>query len=230
MDNKDFLDNEEAKNELDDIILDKNGDNKRDIKKIALIAAALLILLIVVIAIVKTGGEKDDQISDLLSETQEFQAESESGAAFEQVPIIKEEPKSDEEFEKIVEEIKEEKKAEEVPAETPKTVQKEEKKPEIKKEEPKKQTLVAKKEKTETLIKSGYYIQVGAFFKNPPSKEYLSKIKQNGFEYVIKTVIKDSHEIKKVLIGPYVSKAEAREALMKIKRKINKDAFIVKGR
>ena len=71
---------------------------------------------------------------------------------------------------------------------------------------------------------------MGAFFKYPPSKEYLAKIERNGFEYTIKTVKRESGKIKKVLIGPFASKAKAREALTKIKDKINKDAFIVKGR
>ena len=42
------------------------------------------------------------------------------------------------------------------------------------------------------------------------------------------TVIKDNSEIKKVLIGPYVSRAQAKKDLLKIRKTIKKDAFITR--
>ena len=64
---------------------------------------------------------------------------------------------------------------------------------------------------------SAYYVQVGAFTKQP-SKQFLSVITKNGFSYKLKKG--------KLLIGPYNNKAAAKRDLPKIKDKINKGAFI----
>ena len=70
-----------------------------------------------------------------------------------------------------------------------------------------------------------YYIQVGAFNKEP-SKRLLSVIKNSGFNRpVIKT---DAKGTKKVLIGPYKTRAEVDVALKKVKDRINKRAFVIK--
>jgi DedD protein len=62
-----------------------------------------------------------------------------------------------------------------------------------------------------------YYIQVGSFSQRPSSR-FLSAITNNGFHYVLKGG--------KLLIGPYKSDAAARQALPRVKSKINKGAFI----
>lgn len=62
-----------------------------------------------------------------------------------------------------------------------------------------------------------YYIQVGAFSKEP-SKQFLSVITKSGFQYKLNKG--------KLLIGPYISREAASHDLPKVKDRINKQAFI----
>ena len=68
-----------------------------------------------------------------------------------------------------------------------------------------------------------FYIQVGSFTQ-VPSKRLLSSIKNNGFNYRIKTV----GNSKKVQIGPFKDRSSADTALIRIKDRIKKDSFVVK--
>lgn len=68
-----------------------------------------------------------------------------------------------------------------------------------------------------------YYIQVGSFSKTPVnSSRLVAAIKKNGYRYSVYP----SHGMKKVLIGPYKSRAEADRAIVRIKDRINKNAFV----
>jgi len=68
-----------------------------------------------------------------------------------------------------------------------------------------------------------YYIQVGSFSKTPvKSSRLVATIKKNGYHYSIYT----SNGMKKVLIGPYKSRADADRAIVRIKDRINKSAFV----
>ncbi len=70
---------------------------------------------------------------------------------------------------------------------------------------------------------TAYYIQVGSFSKTPVnSSRLVAAIKKNGYRYSIYT----SNGMKKVLIGPYKSRAEADRAIVRIKDRINKSAFV----
>jgi len=83
-----------------------------------------------------------------------------------------------------------------------------------------------KEKKPETITSvSGqtYYIQVGSFSKTPSSR-FLGTIKNSGFNYKITT----SGKTKKLLIGPYKDRASANTALVRVKDRINKSAFVVK--
>lgn len=72
---------------------------------------------------------------------------------------------------------------------------------------------------------TSYYIQVGSFSQNPSSR-FLSVIKKSGFSY---TITKPSAKgIKKLLIGPYSSRASVDTALVRVRDRINKKAFVVK--
>ena len=74
-------------------------------------------------------------------------------------------------------------------------------------------------------LKEQYYVQVGAF-KKDPSPRLLSVIKNSGFNPpVIKT---NARGTKKVLIGPYSTRADVNIALKKVKDRINKRAFVIK--
>jgi cell division protein FtsN len=71
----------------------------------------------------------------------------------------------------------------------------------------------------------GYYIQVGAF-STVPSKRFLERISQNGFTYTITD--KNPRGLRKLLIGPYQDRSSAERALVKVKDRINKNAFLLK--
>ena len=105
--------------------------------------------------------------------------------------------------------------------------------PEVK-ESPKVEEVVApqtkptpvKEKKPETITSlSGqtYYIQVGSFSQTPSSR-FLGVIKNSGFNYKITTAGK----MKKLLIGPYKDRTSANTALVRVKDRINKSAFVVK--
>ena len=68
-----------------------------------------------------------------------------------------------------------------------------------------------------------YYIQVGSFSQTPSSR-FLGVIKNSGFNYKITTAGKT----KKLLIGPYKDRESANTALVRVKDRINKSAFVVK--
>jgi len=77
---------------------------------------------------------------------------------------------------------------------------------------------------------SGYFIQVGATSRAFPDKRFLSKIKNNGFDYIVHTLYIKGRKIKKVLVGPYNSKSEAMRALGRVKNSINPSAFVYRLR
>ena len=74
-------------------------------------------------------------------------------------------------------------------------------------------------------ISSAYYIKVGAYSKELPSR-YLSVIRNSGFNYVI-TKAKEKNGIRKLLIGPYHSRGEANRPLSRVKDRVNRNAYIV---
>ena len=83
-----------------------------------------------------------------------------------------------------------------------------------------------KEKKVETITSvSGeiYYIQAGSFTQAPSSR-LLNSIKNNGFNYRIKTV----GNTKKVQIGPFKNRSAADTALIRIRDRIKKDSFVVK--
>ena len=70
-----------------------------------------------------------------------------------------------------------------------------------------------------------HYIQVGSFSKTP-SKRFLSVITNSGFNY--KITPSSNNGTKKLLIGPYKDKTAANTALVRVKDRINKSAFVIK--
>ena len=102
--------------------------------------------------------------------------------------------------------------------------QEQEKKPEVK--VPPKATEVKPVKTDEAKVASGsHYIQVGSFSKTPSSR-FLSVITNAGFTYKITSA--SSNGTKKLLIGPYLDKASAVDALAGVKNRINKSAFVIK--
>ncbi|MBN2824643.1 MAG: SPOR domain-containing protein [Campylobacterales bacterium] len=93
-------------------------------------------------------------------------------------------------------------------------------------EKPTPQPKEVEKPKTHTVPTSDngrYYIQVGSFVENP-GKRFLNIIEANGFRYIIK----EQGGNKKLLIGAYESRSDAAKALNDVRDKINKNAFITK--
>jgi len=91
-------------------------------------------------------------------------------------------------------------------------------------------TVVTKKPVKHTPVKAvnhSYYIQVGAY-KASPSKQMLRSIKNSGFHYTITSP--NAKGTKKLLIGPYTDRESANVALVRVKDRINKSAFITKKR
>jgi len=74
-----------------------------------------------------------------------------------------------------------------------------------------------------TADKPIYYIQVGAF-KRDPSPRFMKKLKENGFTFITKS----SRGVRRVRVGPYDSYEEAKAALPVVKQKLNVDGLIVK--
>lgn len=70
-----------------------------------------------------------------------------------------------------------------------------------------------------------YYIQVGSF-KQTPSSRFLGIIKNSGFNYKITSPT--SSGTKKLLIGPYKDRKSVDAALVRVRDRINKSAFVVK--
>ncbi|WP_295421443.1 SPOR domain-containing protein [Sulfurovum sp.] len=70
-----------------------------------------------------------------------------------------------------------------------------------------------------------YYIQVGSF-RQTPSSRFLSIIKNSGFNYKITPPA--ANGTKKLLIGPYEDRKAVDTALVRVRDRINKSAFVVK--
>ncbi len=100
--------------------------------------------------------------------------------------------------------------------------------PVVKKPEPiakPEEKVVTQKPVPASTSSTKYYIQVGSF-KNQPSSRFISVIRNNGFKYRILRSPKDG--TKKLLIGPYEDRASVNHALVQVKDRINKSAFVVK--
>lgn len=100
---------------------------------------------------------------------------------------------------------------------------------------PKKTPKVVTKTKTKSTVKkpvakhqtatSGtYYVQVGSFKQNP-SPRFLAVIKSSGFSYHVSKP--DALGNKKLLIGPYKTRADVDKALAVVRDRIHKSAFVV---
>ena len=82
---------------------------------------------------------------------------------------------------------------------------------------------VAAKPIPKSLSTKRYYVQVGSF-RTKPSSRFISVIRNNGFRYTIK---RTADGTKKLLIGPYKDRASVNRALVRVKDRINKSAFVV---
>lgn len=85
-------------------------------------------------------------------------------------------------------------------------------------------TKPVKKDATPTT--GDVYIQVGAFSKYKPDNSFLSKITSAGYDYTFYRVVKNGSINNKVLVGPFLNKADARKNLTKVRKAVETGAFI----
>ncbi len=222
----------EEKNELGDIILNK-GNKEGGSKKVILAAATLGIILIVVVLLMNTLSS--DNQNNLPQNALPPKPAKESVQAdvqkeeplFEDVEVIDEKGDSeDEKLEKIAKELKEQSITEEPVVEEVASSKSEVKhtqpKPAVKKVAPIKTTP------KKSTLKGHYYVQVGSFSKYKPNKKFLASIKKEGYSYTFHKATVHGRSVTKVLVGPFRSEREARNALSKIRKRIEKGAFLTK--
>jgi len=248
----------EERNELNDIILNKTEKKGSNKKLLVAIATFAIILIIVVVVMNKLGGSQESNLPHPPKQraivVEEIQ---EPDYAERSVPVIENSIEHTSELveEDVVEDvdvIPEDDNVLEEPVYEKKTVQKPKSKPVVKakkkvtktskpkakttrpsgKYNPKKQRVEKSKavepSKPVAATKGSYYVQVGSFAKYAPSKKFLSKIEKHGYTYTYHKVTRNSKTLNKVLVGPFKTKAAAREALPVIKRSIVRGAFLTK--
>jgi len=228
----------DEKNELNDIILNRNSGNS-GMKKLMLAVASLAILLIIVVVIMSSlnsGGTAN--LPQPIEPPQSNQVPSpvEDDPLFE--PMAIDETASEEEsLDNVAKKIKEQSQNSELIAgpdemieeETEVVVPAKYEKPV--KEEPKQVTTTTKKpavKKAEAkpAVTGRYYIQVGSFGRFAPDKKFLQKITNSGYSYIIHDAKVNGVSMTKVLVGPYATDKAARKDLPSVRSKIEPGAFL----
>jgi len=234
----------EEKNELSDIVLEKDDNKSMKAKRILIIVALLIVLFLVVLVVMKVVNKPTQQQNsntklilppNPIQKTVEPKKEDE---LFKQVPIVEEEDKK-ESFEEMVKslkakEIQKQENLQPKIEETTKVLKtiKTQKKPKVA-TPPKKTKPITKTKKTKPTTKStnglattGVYVQVGATSRLTPDKKFLAKLSSKSYEYRLLPIDVKGTKVTKILVGPYANSTAARAVLADIKSNINKDAFI----
>ena len=208
------------KNELNDIILNKDTSNNSN-KKIVLAVATLGVILIIVVMLMNSlsSNGTDNLPQAVLPEEPQGQIlQTQEEPLFEEV-VVEEETSSDEDLALIAQKLKEESLAEAsvevIQVQTP-VVQKE--------------TVVKKSVVAKTVTPASkasaisYYIQVGSFSKYKPNKKFLDSITKLGYSYKFHKVA----NLNKVLVGPFKNSNEAKNARRTLRSKVEPGSFLVK--
>ncbi|WP_428739105.1 SPOR domain-containing protein [Sulfurimonas sp.] len=227
----------ENNNELSDIVLNKNSSSGSS-KKMILAIATLGIILVAVVTIMKSCGSESVSSAPQAVIPPQPQAqiattdtlkddESDEEPLFEEVEVVQDGSVDDADLDKIAQKLKEES-AEETP-----TTQTENVTPTPKVEEVKpvvKPTTkpVKKVAPVKTATTGSYYIQVGSFTKYEPNKNFLASITKLGYKYRYHKVTVNSQSLNKVLVGPFTTEKEARDARRELRSKVEPGAFLVK--
>jgi len=222
---------------LDDIII--SSSKKLNLKKLLLAIAVLLLVLIIIILVTKSlvQPEEKKMTSVILppEPTNKPVMNKREEALFEDIPIPIEDEKKDTKIDEVIGKIKNKAKKEEnpiydditIPIDEEETKEPTYSKPVSKKiEQPKPKPKPTPKPKPKKFTHGNYYIQVGAFFNYPPDKKFLNSIKRENLSYEIITATKNGKKYKKVVVGPYPSRKEAKSDLPIIKKRINQNAYI----
>ena len=234
----------EEKNELNDIILNKNSSSAGN-KKIILAAATLGIILIIVVMLMNSlTSSKTDNLPQaaLPPEPQKEIIAGANEPLFEEVNVVREAPQENGSLDRIAQKLKEEsiKESTQVaPApqiESTKTVAAEPKKAEtakavaareVPKESPRTAPVSPAVSASSPTV-GGHYIQVGSFEKHQPDDKFLNSILKLGYKYKFHEVKTNARTVSKVLVGPFPSQEEARKALVKVRSSVEPGAFLTK--
>jgi len=228
----------DEKNELNDIILNRNSGNS-GMKKLMLAVASLAILLIIVVVIMSSlnsGGTANLPQPIEPPQTNQVPSPVEDDPLFE--PMAIDETASEEEsLDNVAKKIKEQSQNSELIAgpdemieeETEVVVPAKYEKPV--KEEPKQVAKPTakppvKKAETKPAVSGRYYIQVGSFGRFAPDKKFLQKITNSGYSYIIHDAKVNGVSMTKVLVGPYATDKAARKDLPSVRSKIEPGAFL----
>mgnify|MGYP002712003147 FL=1 len=222
----------EEKNELNDIILNKGGSTSGS-KKLVLAVATLGVILIIVVMLMNTISSKGtDNLPQAVlppePQPQEL-TEVENEPLFEEVEVIQEEEQNNNSLDKIAQKLKEESKKEKLAKVTPAPKKVPQRRP-----KPKAETKRVVEQKVSTPVTpvsqmtGSYYIQVGSFAKYEPNKKFLDSILRLGHKYKFHQVNKNGKVLNKVLVGPFPSEKEARNALRSVRSNIEAGAFLTK--
>jgi len=235
----------EEKNELNDIILNKNDTNNNNKKIIFAVATLGVILIIVVVLMNSLSSDTTNNLPKaqapeaILPPEPKMNEELASEPLFQEIEVIEDEPSYDENLDMIAKKLKQESEEKDLVVENvkpkkplhkqPVEVKVEKTKPSVKKVEKhiekKKPSANHKIEKSTT---KKHYIQVGSFSIYKPNKKFLKSITDNGFSYKFHEVIVNGKSIKKVLVGPFGSRKDAKNALKTVRDTVIAGAFIVK--
>jgi len=212
------------KNELSDIVLNKNGSSGSN-KKIILTVATLGIILIVVVLLMNSLNSKgtDNLPQAVLPPKPQPQTTTQKATEeplFEDVKVIQEKASSDEDLDKIAQKLKQESTQEQ------KIIAPKQKKISTEKKVVAKKKRAVPKPQTTSTVK--YYVQVGSFAKYKPNKKFLKSITDLGYKYTYHKVTIHAKTLNKVLIGPFKTQKEANSAKRVIRAKIVPGAFLVK--
>jgi DedD protein len=226
----------QEKNELSDIILDnKNNSNSTKTKKILFLAIILILIFIFAVIGMKLFNKpevKKNHFNIVLPPEPSSKIEPKKEDLFKQVPIVKENnTASNDNFNAMVEKLKNKEQQKEKSAKAIAQTAKASSNKAVKteKKDTKKALNKIKKEfkPIKKSIKTGNtYVQVGVTFKTKPDKKYLQKISKAGYTYKLYNIKISGKNATKILIGPYKDRKSAKADLLKIKKEINKAAFI----
>lgn len=234
----------EDKNELSDIVLDKdNGTKSMKLKRILVIAAVLVLLFLVVLIIMRALNKPSPEQETRLvlppepQRTVSAPPSSNEERLFQQVPIIEEQPK--ESFEDMVKKLKEKEMGrtpqatQETPAATPEPTPEPVKvvAPQIPAPTPPKEVAPTPSRPTapqqsSDIATAGIYIQVASVTRVNPDPNYLKSISDKSYAYRLYRTTVGEQTLTKVLVGPYASNEAARAELAKVRQDLSPNAFI----
>jgi DedD protein len=226
------------KNELNDIILNKNSEASKS-KKVLVVISVLAIILIIAVVVMNRISSDSSVLPQAVLPPEPTQSlkTTKDDPLFEPIDVV-EEDSDENHLNNIAKKLKEESlnsQVEEIIDDDIVIIDEDENNlntdnvdlvvEEVKIEEVPQSKVV----KTETkYIKNPYYIQVGSFSRYEPNKKFLSKITSQDLTYTYKNVVINGRSINKVLVGPFKDEKSARNALKTVKKTIEPGAFLFK--